>query len=447
MSSKLLMESKSFSGTLSFNGKSLELEFSVYIEISGEAVLLLPSIPLNKETKFISDGFYNIGPEFNKFSLNGTSPDGVTLKSNEVIFTSLNNHFSGISSAIRPSADYESATITMPSEAEDTPILCWKIKGFRSFSPLSFETELGTVEMIGGRDANGRNEVSGHIKVISSSPLEGVESWLTKATSLCNHLLHVMSFAENAKLACPIAKFFYRGKVEVELYSCGEQQKSVFPPIHWMSLNDIFRCAIKNYFAPQFEVKNLYFAIQWFNIHSSYREANLISSMTVLENLIDSNLTDQDCLLFTNKQFNNLRRKLSCTAKEQIREWTDDESTQNKLISDVNEKFSDLKRRSLIDKINILATRWGVKFDDIAPEKINGAKSARDQVVHRGYYTSKANMTGDLHDHVLLVREIVVRFILTALNFEGRYKSYVSGQKSLEFRKNIPKLDYTPKFQ
>lgn len=446
MSSKLLMESKSFSGSLSFHENILKLDFSVHIEISGEAVLLIPSIPLNMETKFISDGFHNTGTKFNKFSLSGTSSDGVTFKSDNVIFTCLNSHSSQTSSKIRPNADYSSAAITMPCDTTSNPILFWRIKGFQSFSPLSIETDLGTVEMIGERDADGKNEVSGYIKVTSSSSQEYFESWQKKANTFCNHLLYVMSFAANTDLACPIIEFVHQDKIEIKLHSCGKQQKSVYPPIHWMNLKEIFQCSIKNYFDPQFEVKNLFFAIQWFNIHNSYREANLISSMTVLENLIDSNLTNQDCLLFTDKQFNYLRKKLSCVVKEQIKEWTDDESAQNKLISDINGKFSDLKRRSLIDKINLLAMRWGVVLDDIAPEKINGAKSARDHVVHRGHYTPKNHMTGDLHDHVLLVREIVVRFILTSLNFEGRYESYVDGQKYIVFRKNNPKLNYTPEF-
>jgi hypothetical protein len=128
--------------------------------------------------------------------------------------------------------------------------------------------------------------------------------------------------------------------------------------------------------------------------------------------------------------------------KDEVKGWTDNAESQQEFVCELNNRFSELKRRSLIEKLNLLATRWGVHLDDIPKTKISEAKSARDQVVHRGHYEPGPRVIGDLHDHVLAVRELVVRFILTALQFDGRYRSFVDGQHDRDFTKGISNLNY-----
>ncbi len=169
-----------------------------------------------------------------------------------------------------------------------------------------------------------------------------------------------------------------------------------------------------------------------------YRESKLITSMTVLENLIDSNLTDNDTKILPDKVFEKLRKKLSSVVKELAPEWSDNDEEQKAYIKELNDRFSDLKRRSLMDKISLLAKRWGVDLSGVPEEFIKEAKRARDQVVHRGYYQPKAGAARDLHDHVVTVREVVVRFILTTLRFEGSYLSYFGGYQTRTFKKVAP---------
>lgn len=442
MEQKFIMEPKSFTGTLSKDDDKFELIFSIYVEISGEAVISFNRFPLNASTRFISENFYKAGTHFEKFSLNGISPDSATFKCNDLIITSLESVYSNEATTICPVAHYSLATIIMPCEGAILPVLSWRLKGFQCFRPLSAETDLGTVEMIGLKDADGKNEVSGHIKVIALNAPRNLDVWRELAAKLCDHLRHVMSFAANADLAFPIIEFSNQGQVEVKLYSRGKQQKSVWPPFNWLDLFGIFQCTVRSHFQAEFEVNNLFFAIQWFNMHGTYREANLISSMTVLENLIDSNLPEKDRFLLNDKTYEALRKKLSDVVKYEVNKWTEDEEERKKFVAELNSRFSDLKRRSLIEKLYLLAKRWGVRLDDIERTRISEAKSARDQVVHRGHYIPSSKVTGNLHDHVLTARELVVRFILTALNFEGRYCTYIDGQHSREFSRDDPMLDY-----
>jgi hypothetical protein len=442
MEIQALMKSKSFVGKLSKNSNETEVSFSVGIGISGEAIITFERFPLDAATIYISDYFHNVGTDFEKFWLRGAALDGTMFECDDILFTSLGNNFFEDCQTICPVAHYSLAKLTVPCESHNLPVLIWRLKGFQSFAPLSDSTNLGTVEMVGAKDMDGKDEISGFIRITATKIPNDLEFWRESAAKFFDHIRHVMSFSVNVELAFPVTEFVNRDRIEVALYSRSKQRKSVYPPFNWLHLQEIFRCAVRCYFEPVIPVKNLFFAIQWFNMHGLYREANLISAMTVLENLIDSNLTKQDGLLLGDKTFEALRKKLSSVVKEQAKTWTSDEKEQQAFVCELNNRFSDLKRRSLIEKLNLLATRWGVRLDDIDGKKISAAKAARDQVVHRGHYVPSPKAVGNLHDHLLTVRELVVRFILTALQFEGRYYSYVDGQLYREFHKNSPKLDY-----
>jgi hypothetical protein len=56
--------------------------------------------------------------------------------------------------------------------------------------------------------------------------------------------------------------------------------------------------------------------------------------------------------------------------------------------------------------------------------------TARNAVVHRGHYyddDTNAAENENLWEHILVTREVVVRFILTALGYKGRYISFLGG--------------------
>lgn len=438
---KQIMSPKRFTGTLGLGDNKVEIGFAVCVKASGEAVIALDRIPLDSASKFIlfSDGD---GTRFTQFNLAGQAPDGASFECDTLIFTSLNTKLEDEELTISATADYSFASLVVDAKSLEVPVLKWHLKGFQSFEVLQTTCPLGTVSMCGAKDMNVDDQISGFIQIEAGCVPSDAEKWHKSAEDLCNHLHHVMSFAVDVYLACPISEFVYRGRSASTLYSRGTQGRAHFAPFFWLDLRAIFECAVNFYFQPAFQVKNLHFATQWSTMHGSYREANLISAMTVLENLIDSNLPEVDGLILQPRTFEKLRKRLSNVVKEATQEWTNDKSRQAAFVAEFNNRFSDLKRRSFIDKLLLLAKRWGVDLNDIPTALIREAKSARDQVVHRGHYQAKQGSTLDLHDHLLTVREIVGRFILTALQFEGHYVSYMGGQETRKFNKFPPALEY-----
>jgi len=431
---KMQMEREEFVGTLFKDGEELHLNFSVLVDASGEAQISLAPLKRDASTKFVVNAFHGGNERFAEFSLKGMAKDGTIFSCDNLIFTSLGNDFNHPRS-MSPTLGYSLARVRRNTSGVSFPVMEWMLKNFRTFHRLSKITDLGLVEMHGAREASQGNAITGFIRITATCVPDNLAEWKSRADSLCSHLQSVMSFAQNVDLSFPIISFYSEKTVEAELYHRGAPLFGVWPPFQSLHLNDIFDCAIKSFFSPPVNVINLPFAIKWFNINSPYVEANLISAMTVLENLLDSNLLESDTLLMNEKQYQKIRKKLSAVVKDEVIDWVQDADEQKSLVSELNGRFRDLQRRSLLDKLKTLAAQWGVPLDDIEDGYIKSEKTARDHVVHRGHYDLKISAGRDLHDHFLITREIVTRFILAALGFEGRYESFVGGQHSQEFRR------------
>lgn len=78
-----------------------------------------------------------------------------------------------------------------------------------------------------------------------------------------------------------------------------------------------------------------------------------------------------------------------------------------------------------------------VRPDPTGRERIQAAKKARDHIVHRGSYQPNGGAKNDLHEHLLTTRELVVRFVLSALQFDGQYWSYLGGYHPQQFVKGV----------
>jgi hypothetical protein len=135
------------------------------------------------------------------------------------------------------------------------------------------------------------------------------------------------------------------------------------------------------------------------------------------------------------KEFDKIRTKLRQVIKKCVEKWTKEEAENAKdFVVELNERLADLNRRSIFQKIKTLSERWSVPLDGICDEEIRAAKRARDLIVHRGHYYEEENEEReDLWGHVTIIREIVVRFLLTAIGYKGSYLSYHGGYHDADF--------------
>jgi len=430
-----------FKGTFEADGQELAVTFSVGINSTGEADILIEPSILDRNSFFLLKFHQTQRTAYNETVLRGTSENGETFVSHDVVMYNLLNCISAMGvPTIQPIVMCVTGEITTEQiqNPPPTPKYTYLLQGFFSATELIASTPLGKVEMAGTPKTGDSSEISGHITITADEPPRDFLRWGKEIEQFTRHLRSMMSFANGARLMVPIVEIIDNGRYRINVRSQARSIRGSTPPFSPYNLTEIFDCAIKSYFYPRPYAEHLPAAIDWFNMNHDYREGKLIGAMTVLENLVNSNLSRRDLLLRPPAQFKKMKTDLLKVVQTWINEWTPDPQQQAVEFDAIKDKFEDLNRCTLKQKIDLLAKRWGVKLDDIPTDAIGAAKKARDHVVHTGIFTLKENSEADLMDHVRLTRELVVRFILTALEFKGKYISYLHGQMEKEFIMGIP---------
>lgn len=430
--SKWLAELKPFSGQLSLDADSLNVNFRAGIDPSGEFVFEFEPIPLNERSKFIILGWDRDKVEFTHFSLTGTTPDQIRFETSDLMFTTLGKISDSSGTRMAPNASCSKATLTYKlKEPIENPALNVRIKGFESFGSQHATCALGQIRIAGQRDIEDANTVTGSIGIQADAVLPDIVQWHDAADRLLEHVRRVMSFASSSMLRAPITEFFHKDTVVVTAWSQSKTAISGFPIFHPLDHDEIFQAAVRSFFNPPVVVKQLPFAMEWFAMDAIYNEVRLVAVMTALENLINSNLSDTDTLIMPVRAFEKTRRVLRGVIRTCVAKWP---AGSEEVATELNEKLTELNRRSFLRKLNLLAQRWNVPLDGITEDMLQAAKRARDRVVHRGeYYEGTPDDDAGLWHHVTVIREVAARFLLAAIGFKGSYYSYIGGYHAVTF--------------
>lgn len=429
---KWLAELTSYTGDLSLDGKSLNFGFRAGVNPSGELVFEFDPIPLNDESKFIYLGWDRDKVRFIQFGLEGIAPDGTRFETSALYFTALRTSSNASGTRITPTARCGKAVLVSKlKKPAELPQLRMLLKGLKSFGSHQTACALGQVHMAGQHEIQDANTVTGSIAIQADSPPADVAAWQTEADCLLEHVRRVMSFASSSMLRGPITEFFHGETLTVTARSQSETSISAYPIFHFLDHEPIFQAAVHSFFEPPVAAKHLFFAIEWFAMDAGYNEVRLVAAMTALENLINSNLDEADKLILPKRAFEKMRRVLRNVIRTCIAKWPADS---DEVTGELNEKLTDLNRRSFLRKLKRLARRWNVPLDGITDEMLQAAKQARDRVLHRGqYYEDAADDDAGLWTHVTIIREVVARFLLAAIGFKGRYHSYIDGYHDVQF--------------
>lgn len=423
-----------FNGTLSLGSHSVVVEFSAGIDSDGSACVTLVRFQRSSANRFISELWDVPGTRFPLFSLAGNSADGQSFGTDNLIITSLGHEFSDQVDTMCPVVACTFSNFTKLQQREGPPAVKRWLNGFENFVPLSASTPFGTLSMAGAHRPD-RDAMSGEI-LLTMDSVEPFEEWEKKADELLDWVTLVMSFAAAKRLSFPVMEIFQDERLLIEVYDRSIAPSTGLRPFASIDQRAIFDCAIASYFDPKVTIRNLDYAIEWFCMRAVHAESNLVFAMTVLENLVDSNLSNSDKAILPKAKFSELKQKMLEFVGQQIASYFSGDDAQQAALEDYSDKFLDLNRKTLLQKVHLLAERWMVGLDGIDDAHIRAAKSCRDKIVHRGHYRTPTEGERDLHDHVLLVRELIVRFVLTALRFQGRYYTYMEGYRE----RNMPPL-------
>jgi hypothetical protein len=431
MTAKWQAEFEAFSGHLSLGPEKLPVTVRIGIDAAGALQFEFDTIKLTDASKFVFLSWHTSSSEVTYFGLDASTADGTTFSTERLFFLSLNNRSDASGAWFAPTAKCSMGSLRyrLKTPAE-RPALRMRLKGFSNFASLHEECRLGHVVAQGQHEIEDIDTVTGSFAIQATAYVDDAAAWKNDADKLLEHIRRIMSFAAASLLASPIIEFFLGDTLEVAIRS--RQRAGTAPIIHFLAQESISKAAVDSFFNPPVVVNHLYFAIEWFAMAATYNEVRLVNAMTALENLIDSNLHDNEALILPRKQFDKVRRVLFGIIRSCVSNWAPDAAED--VLIELNEKLLDLNRRSLLRKLEILKRRWNVPLGGIEDAAFKAAKHARDNVVHRGqYYEDAKERDADLWSHVMVVREIAVRFLFRAIGFEGRYISHMGGYHDAEF--------------
>ncbi|KQN76386.1 hypothetical protein ASF04_25670 [Duganella sp. Leaf61] len=430
---KWFVEFRRFEGTLTRGDEYVNVLFGAAVADTGEIQITLDPIARTRESRFITEHWEGEESEFGKFVLHGSASDGAVLHTDDLFFTTLNLSWAGEAGTMRPAADCTVARFTLPKSQEDQDGIRLLLRGLIVRRPLASETHIGLVT-VSQITANPRpGQISGEIRLSNIDSSAEQVDWLGKVDMLLEDLRHALSFALGMMITGPIREVVAGDQRTLLVYSSRSECVPFMAPFQPNSLQTIFAAALRAHIDSPGRLRALHFAITWLVMDAPYSEGRLIAAMTALENLISVHLDKRDSFMQSESQASKLRKAVRAAAQAYAEANVEDISDRARLLSALEVKMPELNRRTLREKIDILAQRWSVSMVDLNTEMIDAAKKARDLIVHTGTFPSDSESELGAFNHMIVARELVVRFILAALNYDGTYGSYVGSYHKREF--------------
>lgn len=405
-----------------------KLPFKARIDNFGEVEFDIAPLPETAETFKIRTLWHGDNGTLHQFEMTGTSPDGIQFESKTVHFTGMSTSSNDEGSSMTLTARCNVGTFTETiQKATGKLAMLESYRGLECFGYVHGKCPLGEIALRGMTPLPEDGSVSGRLHLVCHEPPVDVAQWQEQASRLFEHVRHILSFAESRTIKAPLRQTWIGDHYSAVCSSQTKVAGKEMQVFHHLNLQPIFEIAIASFFNPPIAAKKLFFAIEWFAMRATYSETRLLNAMTALENLTNANLLDTDKLMLCEKRFDKIAKGMRQAFSPETPEET---VFRNSLAS----KMQDLNRRPLKDKVEILAQRWNVPLYDLPVDAIGAAITARNAVVHRGHYydddedqdedaAAKRNLWG----HILVTREVAVRFILTALGYKGRYISFLGG--------------------
>jgi hypothetical protein len=371
--------------------------------------------------------------------IEATSPGGMTLHCDNLFLTSAQRRIRERSSSITYQFHYSRAQFKRPAaEPHERPAVRQRLRGFETMPACQANCPLGDIQMAGKYPISGDEEkMTGELLITAREKPSDLTAWQEEVDRLFRHVIDLMSFALSRQVGSPIKEVWSGTQWECFAYNQTNPRRSAQQVLHPMRLQPFFDAAVASFFNPPIEATNLAYALEWFTLPTTYSEVRLTGAMTALENLIDSNLSDVEQHFLKPEVFKKLGKELRGAIAGVLDQSPEvDAKIAAEMTAALPAKMLDLNRRSFSKRFKLLTNRWGVPLDDLPMEKFGAAVTARNSIVHRGfYYDPGAASDGprDLWDHVLLMREIIARFVFTVIGFKGIYLSFRGGQHDVTF--------------
>ena len=411
-----ILPPEEFIGKLVIDGQRIPVSLTASAGPSGRLevdvkIIFLSDCPTGTMARVRSAG--RPGQLINEFGLDCETSDGKRLTSNQVSLAGWSHNSEGLQIKL----DIGKASLAMAvHEAHDCPSLRSHLLGFSCFPPVHLETPMGPIVVRGATLATASDQITGWIDAEAPANSHST-TWRQSVENMLSYLRAVLAFARGAPLAAPVTEFYEGDTVEVTFQDTVGTHASYMPPISKLNLQPIVAAAAKNLGLVEDYREAFDIAIGWFLVPTSVEEVQFLSGMTALDGLASRTLGKSQRYILGNSASRKFARRVRAIVDEQ-------ENSDDSKKCAIKQKIPELNRRPFMQQIIALLERWRVSRISIEDECISRLIHLRNDIVHQGGVPENK----ELWPSILLVREILVRLVLSMLQFEGTYQCYLGGR-------------------
>lgn len=361
------------------------------------------------------------GLEMPEFSLKAESAAGNSIESDSISILQHGHSNEGHTIRIEASAAIVVVRMTEPTER---PLLRLWFRSFKSWRNPTIETPLGTVSTHGDTKVATDDILSGCVEIWAPEG-ELPDNWRAEADKFLTHMHRGISLVHGGRLQTPRFDDISGHEWKTTFFS-GDAFRSEFPVQHQLNHGPMLQALVDRYFSKGPLPEILWTALGWMQSDTTFDDLRFLTAMTALETIIESELPEKRGTTLAKPAFKTLRGALDATVAAST-------------LSDIDKaifstRLAGINRKSFAEKINALFDHYQIPRTDFEGDAIPRLVKLRNDIVHRGQMPDGV----DGWPLIILVRELITRILLSALDFKGSYCCYVGGLHDRQFAR-VPK--------
>jgi hypothetical protein len=279
---------------------------------------------------------------------------------------------------------------------------------------------LGQFETFGATNISSPDELSGYVAVQAAEGFDP-EVWRDQAQQFLMHMHSGLALAHGGGLQVARVDYIHESTWTADFYA-GSASRPEFAVQHQLNHEPIIQTLIDRYFNHGPVPPVLWTALGWMHSETTYDEVRFLTAMTALETIIESELPEKRGTTMSKSAFKSLRRELESVLSATSGLTTEEQEVFRLRIAGIN-------RKSFAEKINALFDHYSLSRQDFDAQAIKQLVDLRNEIVHRGRIPPGL----DPWPKIILVRELIVRILLSVIGFKGRYCCYIGGQHDRDF--------------
>jgi len=444
----MLLDLKNCSGQLCWHENSLNINFDLSVAKDGSIKLTVKDIPFGKDVPWLDELIHKKTRYFELLQLKGYDVEGDSITSDSVALTYHGERIDEAGSSWRciegtcMQFRLDSANPLTYGKAAAL-LLQYRLLGFKCFDRLSGNTDIGSIQVVGSTKIENYDEATS-VLTIKNQPEQNFDltNWIERCDKSVRSILDILSLANDRYIAWTSRSIFHNKSWVSSLFIGPRRAGKPFQPLFtYLNLQPILNLAIANYSEELKQETGLDVAIEWFLIKSTYTEVQFLTAMTALEHLIYVYMGREDGgKIFHNKKFEKIIRPQVEAALDQSldlllkneKDPSKREAYPDKIKAAKN-KVVEINRYTFKENLRAFLKEHKVPLD-VIDQEIYQLVDVRNKIVHRGLYNSIA-VDQSIHDHLAVLRELLIRIFLTLLKYSGEYHSFLNGP---EWKKFLP---------